>query len=48
MLRLELLDRRPRSRPKRRFMDVDIKVVGMSKEAEDRARLSQMTPCGDQ
>ena len=51
MLRLELPGRRPRGRPKRRFMDVvkeDMKVVGVKeKEAEDRVRWRQMIRCGD-
>ncbi|XP_016321114.1 uncharacterized protein LOC107672441 isoform X3 [Sinocyclocheilus anshuiensis] len=52
MLRLELPGRRPRGRPKRRFMDVvkeDMKVVGLREEdAEgDRARWRQMIRCGD-
>ena len=49
MLRLELPGRRPRGRPKRRFMDVvkeDMKVVGVKeKEAEDRVRWRQMIRC---
>ncbi|KAF7658937.1 hypothetical protein LDENG_00005840 [Lucifuga dentata] len=51
MLRLELPGRRPRGRPKRRFMDVvkeDMKLVGMrEEEAEDRVRWRQMIRCGD-
>ncbi|KAF7646447.1 hypothetical protein LDENG_00187620 [Lucifuga dentata] len=51
MLRLELPGRRPRGRPKRRFMDVvkeDMKLVGVrEEEAEDRVRWRQMIRCGD-
>ncbi|KAF7651093.1 hypothetical protein LDENG_00116160 [Lucifuga dentata] len=51
MLRLELPGRRPRGRPKRRFMDVvkeDMKLVGVrEEEAEDRVRWKQMIRCGD-
>ena len=51
MLRLELPGRRPRGRPKKRFMDVvkeDMKVVGVRKEdAEDRVRWRRIICCGD-
>ncbi|KAF7651992.1 hypothetical protein LDENG_00102870 [Lucifuga dentata] len=51
MLRLELPGRRPRGRPKRRFMDVvkeDMKLVGVrEEEAEDRVRWRQMIRCGE-
>ena len=51
MLRLELPGKRPRGRPKRRFMDVvkeDMKVVGVREEdAKDRVRWRQMIRCGD-
>ena len=51
MLRLELPGRRPRGRPKRRFMDVvkeDMKVVAVrEEEAEDRVRWRQMICCDD-
>ncbi|KAF7659468.1 hypothetical protein LDENG_00297190 [Lucifuga dentata] len=51
MLRLELPGRRPRGRPKRRFMDAvkeDMKLVGVrEEEAEDRVRWRQMIRCGD-
>ncbi|KAF7655665.1 hypothetical protein LDENG_00052730 [Lucifuga dentata] len=51
MLRLELPGRRPRGRPKRRFMDVvkeDMKLVGVrEEEAEDRVRWRQLIRCGD-
>ena len=50
VLRLELLSRRPRGRPKRRFMDVvkeDMKVVGVKEEeAEDSVRWRQIILCG--
>ncbi|KAF7649500.1 hypothetical protein LDENG_00140040, partial [Lucifuga dentata] len=43
--------KRPRGRPKRRFMDVvkeDMKLVGVrEEEAEDRVRWRQMIRCGD-
>ena len=49
MLRMELPGRRPRGRPKRRFMDVvkeDMRVVGVREdEAEDRVRWKQMIRC---
>ncbi|KAF7667879.1 hypothetical protein LDENG_00044320 [Lucifuga dentata] len=51
MLKLELPGRRPRGRPKRRFMDVvkeDMKLAGVrEEEAEDRVRWRQMIRCGD-
>ncbi|KAK3536218.1 hypothetical protein QTP86_000195 [Hemibagrus guttatus] len=51
MLDMELPDRRPRGRPKRRYMDVineDMKLVGASVEdAEDRDRRREMIRCGD-
>ncbi|KAF7669317.1 hypothetical protein LDENG_00206530, partial [Lucifuga dentata] len=51
MPRLELPGRRPRGRPKRKFMDVvkeDMKLVGVrEEEAEDRVRWRQMIRCGD-
>ncbi|KAF7641470.1 hypothetical protein LDENG_00280470 [Lucifuga dentata] len=51
MLRLELPGRRPRGRPKRRFMDAvkeDMKLVDVrEEEAEDRVRWRQMICCGD-
>ena len=50
MLRLELPGRRPRGRPRRRFMDVvkeDMKLVGVKEEAEDRVRWRLMIHCGD-
>ena len=51
MLSFELPGRRPRGRPKRRFMDVvkeDMKVVGVREEdAKDRARWRQLIRCGD-
>ena len=51
MLRLELPGRRPKGRPKRRFMEVvkeDMKLVGVKDEQEeDRVRWRQMIRCGD-
>lgn len=51
MLSFELPGRRPRGRPRRRFMDVvkeDMKVVGAREEdAEDRVRWRQLIRCGD-
>ena len=51
MLSFELPGRRPRGRPKRRFMDVvkvDMKVVGVREEdAEDRVRWRSLIRCGD-
>ncbi|XP_013866635.1 uncharacterized protein LOC106519479 [Austrofundulus limnaeus] len=51
MLRMELPGRRPRGRPKRRFMDgvkEDMKVVGVREEdAEDRVTWKQKTHCGN-
>jgi hypothetical protein len=51
MLNLELPGRRPRGRPKRRFMEVvkeDMKAVGLRKEdAENRVRWRQLIRCGD-
>ncbi|MCJ8738369.1 hypothetical protein PDJAM_G00034910 [Pangasius djambal] len=51
MLDMELLGRRRRGRPKRRYMDVineDMKLVGASVEdAEDRDRWRVMIRCGD-
>ena len=50
-LSFELPGRRPRGRPRRRFMDVvkeDMKVVGVREEdAEDRVRWRQLIRCGD-
>ncbi|KAK3548214.1 hypothetical protein QTP70_005159 [Hemibagrus guttatus] len=51
MLDMELPGRRPRGRPKRRYMDginEDMKLVGASVEdAEDRDRWREMIHCGD-
>ena len=51
ILSFELPGRRPRGRPKRRFMDVvkvDMKVVGVREEdAEDRVRWRTLIRCGD-
>ena len=51
MLSFELPGRRPRGRPKRRFMDVmreDMKVVSAREEdAKDSARWRQLIRCGD-
>uniref|UniRef100_A0A087XJI6 Uncharacterized protein n=1 Tax=Poecilia formosa TaxID=48698 RepID=A0A087XJI6_POEFO len=51
MLRMDLPGKRPRGRPKRRFMDgvkEDMKVVGVREEdAEDRFTWKRMTRCGD-
>ena len=51
MLSLELPARRPRGRPRRRFMDVvkeDMKVVGArEQDAEDRVRWRTLIGCGD-
>ena len=51
MLSLELPARRPRGRPRRRFMDVvkeDMKVVGArEQDAEDRVRWRTLIRCGD-
>ncbi|OKP64685.1 hypothetical protein A8A03_01925 [Escherichia coli] len=51
MLRLELPGRRPRGRPKRRFLDVvkeDMRIVGVGEEdTEDRVEWRQMIRCGD-
>ena len=51
MLSFELPGRRPRGRPKRRFIDVvkeDMKVVGVREEdTEDRVRWRQLIRCGD-
>ena len=50
MMRLELPCRRPRGRPKRRFMDEvkDMKIVGVREDdAEDGVRWGQMIRCGD-
>ena len=51
MIRFELPDRRPRGRPKRRFMDgvkERIKLVGVrEEEVKNRVRWRQMIPCGD-
>uniref|UniRef100_A0AAR2KNM1 Taxilin alpha n=1 Tax=Pygocentrus nattereri TaxID=42514 RepID=A0AAR2KNM1_PYGNA len=50
MLEMELLGRRRRGRPQRRFMDVvkvDMEMVGVkAEEAVDRARWRQMICCG--
>ena len=51
MLSFELPGRRPRGRPKRRFMDEvkeDMKLVGVREEdAQDRVRWRQLIRCGD-
>lgn len=51
MLRFMLPERRPRGRPKRRFMDLvkdDMRVVGVSEaDAEDSVRWRQVICCGD-
>lgn len=51
MLRFMLPERRPRGRPKRRFMDLvkdDMRVVVVSEaDAEDRVRWRQVIRCGD-
>ena len=51
MMGFKLPDRRPKGRPKRRFMDVvkeDMKLVGVRDEdEEDRVRWRQMIHCGD-
>ena len=51
MLSCELPCRRPRGRPKRRFMDVvkeDMKLVGVREEdTGDRLRWKQLIRCGD-
>lgn len=50
MLRLKLSDRRPRQRPKMRFLDVvnkNIKLDGVREEdAEDMFRWKKLVVCG--